>query len=183
MFSAPLNTKKKCFLDCYICFCKNVYMYLLMPEWFDKCHSHLVLKSLFIIAWCLVNMNILLTYLICSSYTFMVSRFFFFILFILQMVTLLGRVISSLQGLYLNAGQRTHRINTYTYQTSMPCVEFETTIPASKQVKTVHALGCSATVPANMNILTPNIGAFQMGHKNRRAIFWKLTPIILFKLK
>jgi hypothetical protein len=45
-------------------------------------------------------------------------------------VGLLGRVISSSQGLYLNTGQHKHRINTYTHQTSMPCVGFEPTISA-----------------------------------------------------
>jgi hypothetical protein len=39
-----------------------------------------------------------------------------------------------------NTGQHKHRINAYTYQTSMPCVGFEPTIPASEQAKTVHAL-------------------------------------------
>jgi hypothetical protein len=38
------------------------------------------------------------------------------------MVGHFGRVISLSQGLYLNTGQHKHRINTYTYQTSMPCV-------------------------------------------------------------
>jgi hypothetical protein len=42
----------------------------------------------------------------------------------LQEVGHLGRVISSSQGLYLNTGQHKHRINTYTYQISMPCVGF-----------------------------------------------------------
>jgi hypothetical protein len=32
-----------------------------------------------------------------------------------------------------------HRINTYTYQTSMPCVGFEPMILASERAKTVHA--------------------------------------------
>jgi hypothetical protein len=59
---------------------------------------------------------------------------------ILQTVGLPGRVISSSQGLHLNTGQHKHRINTYTYQTAMPCVGFETTIPASERAKTVHAL-------------------------------------------
>jgi hypothetical protein len=57
---------------------------------------------------------------------------------ILQTVGLLGRVISSSQGRCLNAGQHKHRINTYTNQTSMPCVGFEPTIPASEPAKTVH---------------------------------------------
>jgi hypothetical protein len=65
---------------------------------------------------------------------------------ILQTVGLLGRVISSSQGLYLNTGQHNHRISTYTYQTSMPCVGFEHTIPASEQAKTVLALDRSGTV-------------------------------------
>jgi hypothetical protein len=64
----------------------------------------------------------------------------------LQTVGLLGRVISSSQGLYLNRGQYKHRINTYTYQTSMPCVRLEPTIPASELAKTVYALDRSATV-------------------------------------
>jgi hypothetical protein len=62
---------------------------------------------------------------------------------------LLGRVISSSQGLYLNTGQHKHRINTYTYQTYMPCMGFETTIPASERAKTVHNLDRSATVTGN----------------------------------
>jgi hypothetical protein len=45
---------------------------------------------------------------------------------LLETVGLLGRVISSSQGLYLN----THWINTYTHQTYMPCVGFAPTIPA-----------------------------------------------------
>jgi hypothetical protein len=65
---------------------------------------------------------------------------------ILQTLGLLGRVISSSQGRYLNTGQHRHRINTYTHQTSMCSVGFETTIPASKRAKTVHALDRSATV-------------------------------------
>jgi hypothetical protein len=70
----------------------------------------------------------------------------FFILIILQTAGLLGRVISSSQGLYLNTGQHKHGTNTYTYQTSMPCMEFEPAIPASERAKTVHALVRSATV-------------------------------------
>jgi hypothetical protein len=69
----------------------------------------------------------------------------FFILIVLQTTGLLGRVISSSQGLYLNKGQHKHRINTYTYQTSMPCVGFEPTIPASKRAKIVYASDRTAT--------------------------------------
>jgi hypothetical protein len=64
----------------------------------------------------------------------------------LQAAGLLGQVINPSQGLYLNTGQHKHRINIYTYGTSMPCVGFEHTIPASEQAKTVHDLDCSATV-------------------------------------
>jgi hypothetical protein len=39
-----------------------------------------------------------------------------------------------------------HRINIYTHETSIPCVGFESTIPASERAKTVHALDRSATV-------------------------------------
>jgi hypothetical protein len=46
----------------------------------------------------------------------------------------------------LNTGQHKHKINTYTYQTSMPCVGFEPMIPASERAKTVLALDRSATV-------------------------------------
>jgi hypothetical protein len=65
---------------------------------------------------------------------------------ILQTVGLFRRVISSSQGVYLNTGQHKHRINTYTYQTSMHCVGFEHTIPTSERAKTVHAFDRSASV-------------------------------------
>jgi hypothetical protein len=63
-----------------------------------------------------------------------------------QTVGLLGREISSSQGLYLNIGQHEHRINAYTHQTSMPWVGFEPTIPASERAKTVYTLDRAATV-------------------------------------
>jgi hypothetical protein len=65
---------------------------------------------------------------------------------ILQTVGLLVRVISPSQGLYLNTGQHKHRINTYTHQTSMPCVGLEPTIPVFNRAKRVHVLDRSATV-------------------------------------
>jgi hypothetical protein len=74
------------------------------------------------------------------------SPLIFSSMIILQTLGLLGRVISPSQGLYLNTGQHKHRINTYTYQTSIPCVGFEPTIPASERTKTLHALDRSATV-------------------------------------
>jgi hypothetical protein len=67
-------------------------------------------------------------------------------LIILQRVGLLGWAISSSQGLYQNTGQHKHRLNAYAHQTSMPCVGFEPTIPASEQAKTLHAIDLSATV-------------------------------------
>jgi FAD synthase len=73
------------------------------------------------------------------------------ILIILQMVGPLGRVISSLQGFYLNKGQHKHKINTY--HTSMSCVGFEPTIPASERAKTVYALDLSATLTGNVYVI------------------------------
>jgi hypothetical protein len=70
----------------------------------------------------------------------------FSFMIILQMVGLLGKVISSPKGLCLNTGQHKHRINTYTYQTSMPYVGFEPMIPASERANTVHALDRGTTV-------------------------------------
>jgi hypothetical protein len=69
-------------------------------------------------------------------------RMIFQFMIILQTVGLLERVISSSQGLYLNTEQHKYRINTYTYQTSMPCMGFEPTIPASERAKTIHWLSC-----------------------------------------
>jgi FAD synthase len=63
-----------------------------------------------------------------------------------QTVGLLGRVISTSQGLYLHTGK--HKQNKRT-QTSMPQVGFEPTIPASERAKTVHALDRSLTVIGN----------------------------------
>jgi hypothetical protein len=71
---------------------------------------------------------------------------FSFLIIFLQRVGLLGRVISSSQCLYLNTGQYKHIINVYTYQTFMPWVGFDPTIPASEREKTVHALDRAATV-------------------------------------
>jgi hypothetical protein len=68
----------------------------------------------------------------------------FSFMIILQTVGLLGRVTSSSQGLYLNTRQHKHRINTYTHQTSMPCVGFKPTIPgfrASEDSSCLRPLG------------------------------------------
>jgi hypothetical protein len=81
----------------------------------------------------------------------------FSFMIILQTVGLLGRVITSSQGLYLNTGQHKHRINRYTYQTSVPCVGFEPMISASERAKTVHALDRSATVTGWVTNYSVNI--------------------------
>jgi hypothetical protein len=61
----------------------------------------------------------------------------FSFMIILQTVGLLGRVISSSQGLYLKTGQHEHRINTYTYQTSVPYVGFKPMIPVSERESSI----------------------------------------------
>jgi hypothetical protein len=71
---------------------------------------------------------------------------FFSLLIYSQSVGLLGRVISSSQGLYLNTGQHKYEINTYTHQITMPWMGFEPTITASERAKTVHILDRPATV-------------------------------------
>jgi hypothetical protein len=63
-----------------------------------------------------------------------------------QTVGLLGRVMSTWRGLYLNRGQHKHRINAYTHRTSIPWVGLEHTIPASERAKTVHGLDHWVTV-------------------------------------
>jgi hypothetical protein len=64
-------------------------------------------------------------------------------------VGLLGRVISSSQGLCLNMEQHKYRINIYSHQTFMPEAGFEPMITASERAKTFHALDRSATVTGN----------------------------------
>jgi hypothetical protein len=73
------------------------------------------------------------------------SPFQFGLLDLRHSVGLLGWVISSSQGLYLNTNteKRTH---IHKHQTSMPWVEFEPTIAASERAKTVYALDRPATV-------------------------------------
>jgi hypothetical protein len=53
----------------------------------------------------------------------------------------------------------------------MPCVEFEPTIPASEQTKTVHALDCSATVTGNANNILIEID-------NENAVI--TAPLLIF---
>jgi hypothetical protein len=71
------------------------------------------------------------------------SPFHFSFLDLRQSVGLLGRVISSSQGLCLY--RNTKKTHTYTKHL-FPCVRFEPTIPASERAKTVHALDRSTTV-------------------------------------
>jgi hypothetical protein len=102
---------------------------------------------------------------------------------ILQTVGLLGRVINSSQGLYLNAGWHKHRINEYTHQTSMPWVGFVATIPESERVKTVHALDRSATVTGtttctNTTIIIVNIGLrVRTRHVRDSSVFSVCTSV------
>jgi hypothetical protein len=108
------------------------------------------------------------------------TSWFFSLIVILQTVGLLGRVNSSSQGLYLNTGQHKHRINTYTYQTSMPCVGFKPTIPASERAKTVHSLDRSATVTGTW------MNSTRTCSRNARttihtSIFLDITPCIPLK--
>jgi hypothetical protein len=62
-----------------------------------------------------------------------------------QTVGLLGREISSSQGLYLTQ-DNTNTEKTHTHLTSMPYVGFEATIPASERAKKAHALDRAVTV-------------------------------------
>jgi hypothetical protein len=70
-------------------------------------------------------------------------RPFFSVLIYTQSVGLLGREISSSQGLYLHREQHKHNKPTHI---SMPRVGFEPKIPAFERAKAVHALGRAATV-------------------------------------
>jgi hypothetical protein len=91
---------------------------------------------------------------------------------ILHTAGLLGRVISSSQGLYLNTGRHKHRINTYTDQTSMPCVGFEPAIPASERAMTVHALDRSVTVTGQyMTKLQTGRTGFDSRHRDEYFLF------------
>jgi hypothetical protein len=84
-----------------------------------------------------------------------------------QTAGLLGRVISPSRGRYLNTGQHKHRINAYTYQTSMLWVGFEPKIPVYEREKTVHALdraltvsGCSVLTSCEITCKTRRICGF-----------------------
>jgi hypothetical protein len=60
-----------------------------------------------------------------------------------RQLRLLGRAISSSQGLYLDTEQHKHRIIA---QTSMPQKEFELLAPVFERAKAVHILDQAATV-------------------------------------
>jgi hypothetical protein len=98
---------------------------------------------------------------LCEPHSLIMSNIFFKLLFqpiqgrgllfnsviiFSQTVGLLGRVISSSKGRYLNTGQHKHIINAYTHQPSMPWVGIEPTIPASERAKTVHVVDRADTV-------------------------------------
>jgi hypothetical protein len=77
-----------------------------------------------------------------------------------QLVGLLGRVISSSQGLYLytNTEKRAHNTNT-----KHPCPEWavEPTVPVSTLAKTVHALDRSAAVTGTVDLFLQNLCAMR----------------------
>jgi hypothetical protein len=91
-----------------------------------------------------------------------------------QTVGHLGRVISPSQGRYLHTRQHKHRINTYTYQTSMPCVGLKPMIPASERAKTVHALDCSATVTGHIIYIVHIKYGEQLRFGRRGAVVWPI---------
>jgi hypothetical protein len=62
-----------------------------------------------------------------------------------QTVGLLGRVISSSQGLYLNIGQN-KQIKRIHIPNIHALMGFELTIRASERAKKIHALGSAATL-------------------------------------
>jgi hypothetical protein len=88
-----------------------------------------------------------LTYLIRSSYTLWCRRCFFFI--ILQMLELLGRLISLLQGRYLNTGQHKHGINKYTYHS---LCGIRTHDPGFRASEDCTCLRCAATMTGRLHI-------------------------------
>jgi hypothetical protein len=59
-----------------------------------------------------------------------------------QTAGLLGRMISLLQGLYLNTGQHKHRINAYKHS----CFEWSSNPRPQRRAKTDNALDRAATV-------------------------------------
>jgi hypothetical protein len=109
--------------------------------------------------------------------------FHFCLLDLRPSVGLLGRVISSSQGLYLytNTENRTH---IHKHQTSMPWVGFEPMIPASERVKTVHALDRLATVTGHQ-IAYFNINTRWILHRvyrmfqEERSVFWDFILILV----
>jgi hypothetical protein len=106
----------------------------------------------------------------------------FSFIIILQTVGLLGRMISSSQGLYLNKGQHKHRIKRYEYRTSMPCVVFEPMIPASQRTKTTHALDRPATVTISTHQNAGHHDSIRIANKSfkewRSSNFTKIKQLI-----
>jgi hypothetical protein len=59
--------------------------------------------------------------------------------------------------------------NKHSHQTSMPCVGFEPTIPASERAKTVHALERSTTVTGLMKALSPSCSWTNWGKPRKKS--------------
>jgi hypothetical protein len=92
-----------------------------------------------------------------------------------QSVGLLGRVISSSQG--LSTCTQTQKMHTqHKHETSMPRVGFEATVPESERAKTVHALDRSATVTDSVSIL-PEINLSKTNYvKKQMNVAWNVRP-------
>jgi hypothetical protein len=114
----------------------------------------------------------------CSTYleqnTKLILRIYIFYLLLLALSSIglfLSFMIIFTEGRIPWTGQHKHRINSYTHQTSMPCVGFEPTIPASERVKTVHALHGWATVTGFKNINSPK---YRSSHDVDSSHFYRL---------
>jgi hypothetical protein len=75
-----------------------------------------------------------------------------------QSIGLLGRGISTSQGLYLHTEHKTETQNKWTHiQMAMPRVGFEPTIPVFGRAKTVYVLDRAATVVGRYEVLQSKI--------------------------
>jgi hypothetical protein len=87
----------------------------------------------------------------------------FSFMIILQTVGLLGRVISSLQGLYLNTGQHEHRINTYTHTQNIHVFcGIRTNDPGFRESEDSTCLKRSLPWPAQYRILGRILGRIRL---------------------
>jgi hypothetical protein len=101
--------------------------------------------------------------------------FHFSLLDLRHSVGLLGRVISSSQGLYpyTNIEKRTHTC-IHKHQTSMPWVGFEPTIPASERAKTVHEL---------LWVHWPILTRVNTREQEWKSACWKSASLLSFIIK